>query len=422
MTLLKDIPELLREEVITEDTAEKLLEYYKKKSAGRPNKLFIIFGVLGSILVGLGIILLIAHNWSSMPKVLKTCFSFLPLLVGQVICGFVLLKKSDSEVWRESSAAFLFFGVGAAISLITQTYNIPGTVATFLLMWMLLGFPLMYIMRSTIIALLFIGGITYYAIEIDDLSFYAKETNYYWLLFILVLPFYYNLFLNNPRSNKIVLLNWIASISVAIGLGVTGEMPEGLIYPFYMCLFGLFYLIGSTIFNWQRKPGKNAFLNLGSVGSIIILLAASSKDFWLSIKSNHYSLNLILDSGNIIVYSIIILLPLLILVYKIRTKSLLSLEPFDPIFLLFIVIFLIGTSSIIAVIFVNTLIFIIGVIIIRKGAMNNQIGVLNYGLLIITILFFCRYFDSNLSFIIIVTGIGFLGANVYMFKKRRLNE
>jgi len=51
-------------------------------------------------------------------------------------------------------------------------------------------------------------------------------------------------------------------------------------------------------------------------------------------------------------------------------------------------------------------------------------GILNYGLVIITALIFCRFFDTNMSFVIrgllfVLVGVGFFAANYVMFKKQK---
>ena len=120
MSILKDLPELIKAGVISKDTAANIETYFKNKNGPTTNKLFVVFGILGAILVGMGIILIIAHNWDELSRSLKTFFAFLPLLIGQFFCGFALLKKPDSAAWRESTSAFLFFAVGASISLVSQ--------------------------------------------------------------------------------------------------------------------------------------------------------------------------------------------------------------------------------------------------------------------------------------------------------------
>src|SRR5690349_9221639 len=102
MRILKDIPELVKADVITPETADRIRDYYKTKSRTSPNQLFIVFAIIGSILVGLGIILMMAHNWDELSRITKTFFAFLPLLLGQILCGYILIKKQARTTWRES--------------------------------------------------------------------------------------------------------------------------------------------------------------------------------------------------------------------------------------------------------------------------------------------------------------------------------
>ena len=87
--LLNELPELLEHNIISNDVANTITAYYQSKESEEPNRLFTIFGVLGSALVGLGIILILAHNWDNFSKSIKTFFAFLPLIIGQLACGLV---------------------------------------------------------------------------------------------------------------------------------------------------------------------------------------------------------------------------------------------------------------------------------------------------------------------------------------------
>ena len=143
--ILRDLPELVNAGIIDEETAGNIAEYYQQKKDPAQNQLFVIFGILGSILVGAGLILIIAHNWENMGIGMQTLMSFLPLVLGQAACLYTLLKQRESLAWREGTAAFLFFAVGSCIALIGQIYNIPGTISGYILTWMLLVAPLIYI-------------------------------------------------------------------------------------------------------------------------------------------------------------------------------------------------------------------------------------------------------------------------------------
>ena len=64
--MTKDIPELVKADIISQDTADKISAYYCRQAGQSTNRLFVVFGILGSIFVGLGIILIIAHNWDNL--------------------------------------------------------------------------------------------------------------------------------------------------------------------------------------------------------------------------------------------------------------------------------------------------------------------------------------------------------------------
>ena len=64
----RQLAELLDADIINSDTAQKITAFYNTKEQSKPNRLFTIFGVLGALLSGLGIILIIAHNWDDMPR------------------------------------------------------------------------------------------------------------------------------------------------------------------------------------------------------------------------------------------------------------------------------------------------------------------------------------------------------------------
>lgn len=428
MSILNEIPELLEAGVISQETATKIQNYYRKTDDGTNySRLFIVFGVLGAILVGLGIILIISHNWDQLSRTIKTFIAFLPLVIGQIIGLFVLLKKEKSTAWREAVSAFIFFSVGASIAMISQIYNIPGDLGVFMLTWMLLCLPLIYVMRSSIASLLYIVGITYYACQTGYFSHPPKESFIYWLLLIAVLPHYYLLYKKSATSNFMRFHNWIVPLSITIVLGIVSDKNEILLPIAYCSLFGLFYLIGSLPFLDKHKLWNNGYKAIGSLGSIVLLLILSFNDFWKELRSENLAFFEVVTSPEFLTSSILVLIASYLL-YKIwKGKDFSEINPIGGLFLLFILIFIIGTVSTVAVVLINILLFIIGVLHIREGAKRNHLGILNYGLLIITALVISRFFDTNLSFVLrgilfIGVGISFFATNYWMLKKRTRDE
>ncbi len=52
----QELPKLIKKGVISDEIAIKIENYYNSKEMPTSNKLFTIFGVIGSLLVGLGTI------------------------------------------------------------------------------------------------------------------------------------------------------------------------------------------------------------------------------------------------------------------------------------------------------------------------------------------------------------------------------
>ena len=427
MSVLKDISELLKSDTISEETAEKIKDFYKQKGGQSQNRLFVIFGILGAILVGLGLLLIIAHNWDQFPKEWKTFFAFLPLLVGQALCFYTIVKKSDSIAMREGAAAFLFFAVGGSISIVAQIYNIAGDLSGFLFVWMILCLPLVYLMQSSVVSLLYLIGITYYAGETCYWTYPSTEDYFYWLLLLLALPHYYNLYKKGPESNFMILHNWFIPLSITIALGTVAKSNEEFLFIAYMSLFGLFYLIGNLTFFEQKRGKSNGYLAFGSAGTIAILLALSFDWFWENLQKENFLFSQVVTSPEIIASILFTLLASFVFILNRRVKSFIDYQPVDYIFMLFILIFIIGLYSHIAVFLVSIVILLIGVLTVRRGAKENHFGILNYGLLIIMALSVCKFFDTDLSFVtrgllFVTAGMGFFVANYRMLRKRNENE
>lgn len=427
MSIQKDIPELVKAGIISQITADQIQTFYKNKSSSAPNKLLVVFGILGAILVGLGIILMIAHNWDELSRATKTIFAFIPLMVAQITCGYVLLKKRNNTAWREGATSFLFFAVGACIALVSQIYHIPGNISSFLLIWMLLCMPLIYVMKSSMATLLYLVGITYYAAETGYFAYPSTQPYLYIFLLLTVLPHYYLLLKNWPKSNFLVLENLFIPFSITIVLGSFAIRYGQFLFIAYFSLFGLFYAIGNTEFFQNQSLKNNAYKIIGSAGSLTLLFVASFSGFWHDIISTEYELIDIWKTPEFWTATVITISAIGYLYYRQKNKSWRQIHPLSIIFILYIICYTIGRFSSISVLLINLIIFALSILTIIEGAKQEHFGILNFGLSIITILIICRFLDSNLSFVIrglllMIIGIGFFVANYWMLKKRKINE
>src|SRR5215510_15196303 len=136
--LRSQLPELTASGVISSDTARAIDRHYQQDQP-RSNFALVVLAALGSALVAAGIILLIAHNWDELSRALRTAIAFLPLLIAQALIVFTLIRRNESRPWREVAAIFDVAAVATAISLISQTYQLQGSLADFLRVWLLLS-------------------------------------------------------------------------------------------------------------------------------------------------------------------------------------------------------------------------------------------------------------------------------------------
>ncbi|WP_432412784.1 DUF2157 domain-containing protein [Rasiella sp. SM2506] len=411
----KDLEELVTKQVITSEVQLDIQRYYVAKKVAQPNTLLVVFGVLGSILTGLGIILILAHNWDDFSRTTKTIWAFAPLVAGQVLAAFALFKKKN-DAWRETAATFLFFAIGASISLVSQIYNIPGAIDSFLLTWIILAAPLLYLLKSHATALLYIILATSYGCMIG----YDINKPPYWALLALagVLPHYVSLLKTKPNGNITGIFHWILPLSFMFLLGAFLNSGFSIGLLTHVCLFGLFYNLGKLPYFENQKLRRNGYLIIGSLGTIISLLIASFSYVWDDFIPDYISNN---DLG---ITSIISLAAAGIVGYLFTKNKLKPFNLFQFAFLVFGGLYIFGFfQPEIASVLTNILILVLGLLAVIIGSRQEKFSILNYGLLIITTLISCRFFDTEIPFVVrgllfIAIGAGFFGANYFMYKKQ----
>lgn len=420
--MIRYLPELLKENVISQEIADSITNYYLNKKKQGLSKLFLIFGVLGALLVGLGVILIIAHNWDDLPKTVKTVLAFSPLIVSQFLCGFTLLKQKDIA-WKESSAIFLFLSIGACISLISQIYHVSGDLSDFLLLWMILSFPVIYIMNSSFTSLLYIAGITYFSCESGYWSHANANHYYYWLLIIGIVPYFIRLVRNTPLSNFVKFHKIFIAFSLIISLGTLAKSNEDLFYFAYLNLFAILSMISMLqpfLNSKEENNNDEIFKILGFTGTMIILFMLSFDWFW---KKYYFQSSKLLEIQSFIPLCITTLIVVLLLYRKYRSSGVIRINPTDFVSLLMLLIYMVAGSSL-AIILTNSMILFLGVHTIVRGLKSNNLGILNLGMIIMAALIVSRFFDSDITFLargilFVFVGLCFFFSNYWMLKRRR---
>lgn len=420
MKLANQIDELIQAGVISAETGAAIEQYLQQRKINQANqnRLMIAFGILGATLIGLGIILIIAHNWDDLSRSIKTMFAFLPLLTGQGLGFYVLLKKKTSSAWREGVAVFIFFGVAASISMVSQIYNIPGDMANFLLTWMLLSLPLFYLLRSSITGLLYLIGITAYAVAEGYFKPGSDPVWLFWVMLLAFLPYYLYLLRKNPGGNFTSFYNWLVPAALLVCLGLFANDNWELMLIAYLLMLGSFYLTGKLPIFTSLKLVSNGFYIIGILGSLGILLFLSFEVFW-SEWHNLTASSIVNQSEVWIVLFFITCSLLLMYLQKWRSSAM------NWLLIIVLVSLSVGLlNEFFPIWLVNLYYLLIGIWYIREGAQRDHLGILNFGLIVIASLVVARFFDANLSFVIrgllfLLVGTGFFVANYRLIKRRK---
>lgn len=428
-SILKELQELVAANIISQETADNIERYYRSRTQPITNRFAIVLSILGALLVGLGIVLVVAHNWDELSRTLKTIFAFLPMLIGQALCLYTLLKQKESFAWRESSALILFFGVGSCIALISQIYHIGGELEDFVLTWMLLAIPMLYVMPSYITGLLYIAGITWYACLVGYFDSPEQMPYLYPPLLLLVAPAYIQLLRDKKESNIFVLYNWFIAISLPCVLGTfisdNDDSTRGLIA--YLTLFCIYYVLGTSNLFREKRLFANPYLVGGLLGILPVLLYWTNYFAWHVWPED-------LRTSTVFMYITIALLCCLLVAMIMRYRRR-GWEGLSPVEFSAYVLLIAATLTIKPVpshayndmpgiIILNLWVLVLGIYYVRKGSLQQHFGILNLGLLIIATLAVERFFDERISFVwrgllFLVAGIGFFAANYMLIKKKK---
>ena len=413
--------------ILNTDTAQQIQIYYDRKKKLSHHKVFIVFGILGALLIGLGFLLIIAHNWMWMSQSIKLTFAFTPLLMAQLLGGFVILKKREEILWREISAILLFFAVGAAISLVSQIYNVAGNIGTYTLVWMLLSLPVFYLLRSFIVLMMYVVGITFFAIDAHTLVFPEFQAYYYWPMLLAALPYYLSLYKQKHSDRYLIIIEFVLALSLTISISTLVKNSSEIIYITYFALFALLYLLGNLHFTNQQLWHLKAYRIWGFMGTMVLLYMLSFVWFWDDLASTGFSLTEEFGKPDIYMAVFLFIMAGLLFISHFMKGKLRYYQGVSMVFILFIVVFPLGLYTAVSVVFINIIILLIGVAYVVEGGRKDELLMFNLGLGIVSLMVVFRFFDTQMSFVFrgisfMLLGVGLFMANYWMLRKRGADE
>ncbi len=428
--LLGELPTLEAEGVIDAATAQRIRARYEGQSSSAGRRLVVaIFAVFGALLIGGGVILLLAHNWEAFGRGTRAAIALAPLLGAQVLVGWVLLRKVSSTAWREGSATLLALAMAAAIALVDQTYHTGGDLESFLWRWALLMAPLPWLLNSTAVAMLFLAALTWWAgaAKID-----RSQVLIMWPLAAAVVPHLVQVLRSDRHGLRAANLQWAIALflCVAAALGLEHRVP-GLWIVVYVGLFALMITLGTLSRDEEGGLWRRPLEVVGVAGSIVLWLILSFAEVWGNIGWRHIQSTERLHES---VWRVDVLVAVGLPAAAIAAMALLLDRRRHRLHLLW------GLSApLVAIVWplvaatdaewigpaaFNLLLFVVGLATIAEGVHRQSLGVVNLGMIVVAVLVVVRFFDSDFGFIFkgfafILVGIGFLVANIMLSRRLR---
>jgi uncharacterized membrane protein len=418
--LYRELPDLVSKGILTPEAAENLRRHYGvPESTLGTRTVLLIFGVIGVILVGLGVILILAHNWESLSKITRLLIAVALLLLSQIISGLTLYKKQDSLVWRESAGTFQFLMIGASMALVGQTYHLTEDTDAFLRTWLLLSLPVIYLLSSRSVGIFYTLGLTAWTTG----SSFSLESQWSWLLLLLglVIPHYYRLIKLERYANTTVITCWVANLCFYIAFtALFSRFINQFSLLIYSALFTCNALMGRLWFYTGKEGWSMPFRFIGLAGSTGLLFLLTFNSFWDQLDVRF--------SPSMPETSLVTIVLLLLLSAQNQFVRRCGWQDLPVLFAPFIVaggylLNLVDLSGMAATILVNLFFLYISLRTIRTGVHRQQLGLVNTGMLLLAAVIAARFLDIHFSFIIrglvfMLLGLAFLGANLYMVRRK----
>lgn len=284
--ILGEAEQWVREGIIDESVRRRLEERYTAADdAATSSWRSIVFLSIGALLVGLGIIALLAANWDTLSRPTRAVIAFTPLTLcaGAWLAGTA--KGWRSRTFLEPLGIFWTLAIGAGIALIAQTYQISGSADSFTLSWTLLMLPVLYGTRAMApTAGYFIGLFVWVCIRAE----LGMNSQAYWLLAPLAIPALVLIRNEAPRGARFMAAIWCATLISTAALGFTLEkVLPGLWFIIYSGAFASMLVGGLLVEPKGDSIWQTPMRTLGAAGQAGLLYLLMFRGPWVSLGLRH---------------------------------------------------------------------------------------------------------------------------------------
>jgi len=426
--LYGELPALVESGVLPASAAQALREHYGEAPRRDPRALALyVLGVFGSALVGLGIILILASNWETLSRGLRAVIAFTPLLASQALTLYAVARRPTPAL-LEQTAIFQALAVAAAVSLIGQTYQVPGSLEGFLMTWMILIVALPYATGSALTAIVYCVGITAWAGYAQAGPGHAAL---FWPFAAAIAPFVWWQRRRRGDSTRTTFLFWTVALCAVVATGIVLEKNlPGLWILIYTGLFALLHLGGRHIEPDTWSAWRRPFFVVGSLGGAVLGLVLSFEWPWERIAWRYYRAgDAYVEWASYLDYALLVAVTTgiaVLLATSVRVRKA-DCIPFGSLPILAIVAYGIVAftdAAFAAMLLFNLYILALSLWILAMGLREDDPIRLNGGALLLSALIVLRFFDTDLGFaargaVFIAVGLLFLAVNIGLVRRRR---
>ena len=436
--LIQNLDEYQNAGIIDADTRERFNAYLSSKIDSEKSSvgkfMMNLIYVLGTAILALGVILIIAYNWTDFPKFMRLFIGFAPLLAsGALACWYLKTKAVRADFWREIIAVLNITGVITSIAVVSQVYQINGNFADFIRTVFFLTALLPFIFNSSFAAVV---NIVFMFLILAN-SRHSEPFIESIYLTVLGLFLAYKALKEKTRSKIFTLAVFAIFAPLLLNIQLTAYYTDfcDLYIVLYPVFAGLFLALLSLL---ENDSAKKYFLPVTAVAGItafITLLVFTFKGF-LEFSEKH-TFNDMLDKYNAfhwIVFAVIMLWSIAYVVFFV--KSMLSKSSNKTILALsavgFIGIFAFLLSEVFQVsegkmyafyIGVNIFAIAISLAYIFRGIRRFSLGYTNVGALMFAVFIFTKFLSDEFTMftrgiVFIVLGIGIILLNKFVLSKK----
>jgi uncharacterized membrane protein len=413
----KHLPEWVKEGIITQDQEQQILAWMEAKQGKMPGLIFWI-SLLAGLLVGLGVLLIIAHNWDDLPHAMRLAVAMMPALAGTALMLFAALKKNQNLIWMELGSLSQLIGLGASISLISQVYHIAGSMESFLFSWLLVFTPTQIILSGRLSLLLYTILASWFVMSSGfNYSPDAHPMHIFWMLGCITVSAR-NVYLKGNAIAFLRVYSWFLPPLFALGMGTLGWQAKNieLLFLVYSGLILVLIILGEWLKYYQDRFDINGLRFWGRMGLFVIFSMFSYRFFWdhiihdeLFLKSNFISDKLLWIGLGLIAAGVFIFIS------KKNKVALADIQPDVAAVIIFVVaFFILGKFAPLAgMILTNLMMLGLGIHYLQKGVKSQSLLWLNYGLLWLFLLLIYRFSDVNQGYL--ARGLFFIGLGILLF-------